>query len=509
MKTLVITLLVAAGAAGAWTWLRPATLAAEKSVLADATVLARRDVLRVTVSNGGFLKALNSLLIKPKFQRQGTIQWLVDEGKAVEAGDVLVEFEKTDIETQIADIESEVSKSQIELEAAQADLAIQARENQGTIDSSELTLKLAQLKLERHNFGDGPNQLRQKELDLEKARSTYKRLSEQFLMVPELAKEGFLTENQVEEERIALREAEIAQETAQKELELWNKYGAPVEVLQLENAVKDAERALVNAREKAEINLKERQVRVANTERQLKQAQDRLAKMKTELGLMTIKAEKPGIVHYGDPERPWMREEIKVGSVFRQGNTILTLPDLREMQVRLEVHEADIDKVKLDQKVDVTVETCKGRSFTGKVTKIASVATSNWGEGKTFSVEVTLDAAATELRAGVSAKAEILVDEIPDVVVVPVHAVVAEQGAHFCFVSEADGWKQRKVEIGKNNVHLVQVLEGLNGGERVLLYDPRGTSKAGGSESGDPGKPSSPPEQESGAMSPAVSSGSS
>ncbi len=479
MKPLIIVLCLAAAA---WSWSRwgQASATAGRTVLAESTATASVGKLPIVVTKSGYLKARNSLLVKPKFQRQGTIQWLVDEGKSVESGDVLVEFEKTELETQVTDKESEVSKSQIELEAAQADLAIQARENMGAIEASELTLKLASLKLERHQVGDGPNQRRQKELAAEKARSTFMRLTDQFAMVPELAKEGFLTENQVEEERIALREAEINLETAEKELELYSKYGEPVDLLQLENAVKDAQRSLETARQKADINLKERQVRVANTERQLRASQEQLKKLKQELEYMTIRAERAGIVHYGDPERPWMRDEIKVGGVFRQGNTILTLPELREMQVRLSIHEADIDKVKLGQAVAVTIETSKDRTFTGQVTKVDSVASENWGEGRSFNIEVTLDPSNIDLRAGVSARAEIHVEEVDDALLIPVHAVVAEGGKHICFKVDGNGWQEAEVTIGKHNLFHVQVLTGVNVGDQVLLYDPRATSAGKG-----------------------------
>ena len=480
MKAIIITVLSVAGLGWGWTRWKSPSAGKSHAVQADATAIAHKDLLRIVVAKSGYLKARNSLLIKPKFQRQGTIQWLVDEGKSVVAGDVLVEFEKTEVENQVIDKEGEVSKSQIELETAQADLAIQARENQSAIETSELALKLAQLKLERHLVGDGPNQRRQKELAAEKARSTFKRLSDQFAMVPELAKEGFLTENQVEEERIALREAEITLETAEKELELYIKYGDPVDMLQLENAVEDAERSLLTAKEKAEINLKERRVRVSNTERQLRAAQEQLAKLKKELEYMTILAERPGLVHYGDPERPWMRDEIKVGGVFRQGNTILTLPDLREMQVRLQIHEADIDQIKLGQSVDVTVETSRERAFTGKVTKVDSVASESWGEGRSFNIEITLDPVEVDLRAGVTARAEIHIEDVADALQVPVHSVLAEGGKHWCFVVEGDAWAEREVEVGKHSLFHVQILKGLIEGERVLLYDPRNSAQGKG-----------------------------
>jgi multidrug efflux pump subunit AcrA (membrane-fusion protein) len=130
--------------------------------------------------------------------------------------------------------------------------------------------------------------------------------------------------------------------------------------------------------------------------------------------------------------------------------------------------------VKKDMPVVVTLDAHKGTAFAAKVTQIAAVANSDWDDNrKTFEVEVTMDPIEIDLRAGTTAKCEIQVETIPDVLQVPIHAVVVEEGKSLCFLPVATGFEEREVKVGKNNAHFVQVLEGLNKGERVLLYDPR------------------------------------
>ncbi len=192
-------------------------------------------------------------------------------------------------------------------------------------------------------------------------------------------------------------------------------------------------------------------------------------------------------MHYGDPARPWYDDEIKVGSTVWQGRTVISLPDLREMQVLINVHEADIDKVKLDLPVNVTIETHRGSALHGKVTEIAAVASSGeWGEDnqKSFKVEISMETSDLELRAGISARAEILVEELPDVIHVPLHAVLAEEGRQFCFVREGTEFVERTLEIGKSNAHYVVITSGLQEGESVLLYDPRHEGAASSERNG-------------------------
>jgi HlyD family secretion protein len=457
--------------------------------LKDALFTVKRGDLTITVVEDGYLKAKNSVKMQPKFRRQGIISWLIEEGSKVKEGDVLVEFEKTEVQTQMSDLENSLIQYETELEAVKAELAIQGRENTAFVEGAELDLQMSRMTLERFEKGEAPNELRKKNLAVEKTRSRFKRAEEQFQQVPELAKEGFFTKIQVEEERIKVEEARIDLENAEKELELYETYTFKMDLIQKEANLKDAERKLQNAREKSEINLKEKQARVTRQERQVASTKARLDKLKKEFEGMTMKAPSEGIVHYGDPSHPWRRDQIKVGNSVYSGNTVVTLPDLRDMQILVSVHEADIDLVKEEMKVAITVESAKGKTFTGKVTKIASVASSDgWdNNNKTFRIEITMESGDIELRAGISARAEIQVETIPDVFQVPIHAVISEGGEHFCYISAGEEMEKRIVKVGKNNNHFIHVLEGLEEGEKVLLYDPResGVFSAEGVDEGD------------------------
>lgn len=487
MKTAAaIGVLVIAGIA--WSG-RGMVLGGEKKADFPASSRARvaRGDLVITVEENGYLTAKENVNVKPKFKGEGTITWLIEEGKFVKPGDLLVEFDRTQLETQITELENKLAQYEIELEAARANLEIQQRDNQATIEKAELALEAARLTLEKFEQGDAPNELRKLDLAVEKAESEYARAKERYQQVPELVAQGFLTRIQEEEERIRLREAEIGQENARRERELYQTYTQRMDRKKNETAVKDAERELENSRKKAEINLKEKQAAVTQREGQVASTRTRLDQQKTELEHYTVKCEKEGTVHYGDPEQPWWRDDIKVGSTVYQGATLVTIPDLSSMQVLIQVHEADIDKVALDLPVVVTVDSRPGESFQGKITEIATVANSaNWTDesNKSFKVEVTLEGITGTLRPGVTAKAEIQIETLPGVLQVPLHAIVPENGKNLAFVLRDDGFEQREVEIGKHDSHRVEIRAGLAEGDEVLLYDPR-TGGMGGESGGE------------------------
>lgn len=446
----------------------------------EATFAARRGDLKISVVEQGALKAKNNVEIVPGFNRWSTITKLVPEGKEVKQDEVLAEFDKTELETQVEEMANSLITLNTELESSKAELEIQRRDNLAAVEAAEFNHKKALMNIDKYEKGDRPNDLRKAQLGAEKARSEFERKKEQFERVPELEREGFLTKIQVEEERIQLREYELTAESADKSLELFLLYTDPMQRAELENAQKDTERVLTNAKERANIQLKEKEVRVQNAEGKIKSTEARLKKLREQLGKMTVKAPRDGIVLYGDPNNEWMRREIKVGANWGGDNTLFTLPDLREMQLVVKIHEADISLVKKEMDALVTVESFKGRTFKGKVTEIASTASDEWGmDARRFRCEITIEPFTdVEMRAGTTAKAEIQVEELKDVLHVPIHAVVAEEGDHFCFVPKAEGFEKRTVKIGKNNLHYVEVLDGLKEGELVLLYDPRSSGSS-------------------------------
>ncbi|HUR28790.1 MAG TPA: efflux RND transporter periplasmic adaptor subunit [Planctomycetota bacterium] len=487
MKSFSIALIALSVAGyGGWRWLGPGA-ASTSSIAFAAESIATASVkpMLITITEDGYLKAKNSVEVKPEFDGQGKLTWLMEEGKAVKKDDKLAEFDKTEVQQRLDDITNDLTVKETAAETSRAELEIERRDGGALVEAAEFTRSMAKMKIDKHLQGEGPNELRKAKLAAEKAASEFSRATERYRQVPELEREGFLTKTQAEEEKIRLREAEIGKENAEKELELYIAYTEPMAIAELENSVKDTERVLTNAREKAQINLKDREARVTNADRQVKSTRQRQEKLQKHLTQMTIISPIDGILHYGDPRNRWWGEQIKVGNDFYSGNTLFTLPDLREMQAVVRVHEADIDQLKLELPVTVTLESLKGRSLKGKVTEIATVANSDWGDAKTFEVVVTLEPTEDPLRAGVTAKAEILVETLPDCLVIPIHAAFAEGGKHFAFVLNATGFEKRELELGKNNVYLVNVTKGLTEGERVLLFDPRQNGSGGESAKDD------------------------
>ena len=124
----------------------------------------------------------------------------------------------------------------------------------------------------------------------------------------------------------------------------------------------------------------------------------------------------------------------------------------------------------------ITSETQKDVIYDGEVTKIDTVANAgrrHWGSDnvKRFRVEMTLKGKDLNLKPGTSARVEIQIGEVPDVIAVPLQAVFAKEGKHYCFRSNGGKPERVEVEPGRSNDSFVEIKSGLDKGDTVLLYD--------------------------------------
>jgi HlyD family secretion protein len=208
---------------------------------------------------------------------------------------------------------------------------------------------------------------------------------------------------------------------------------------------------------------------------QWRQKQD----LQEQLDKCVLTAKKSGLVVYGgdDQNNYGNQEPIREGATVRERQTIITIPELRRMSVNVKIHESYIKKIKVGQKARITVDAYPDQRLTGEVTVVGVLPDSQnrWlnPDLKVYLTTVTIEGTNTWLKPGMSAKVEILVDHLDDVVYVPVQSIVAANGKQYCFVTgNFNKPERREVQIGEFNDEFIEVSKGLKEGERVLLNPP-------------------------------------
>ncbi len=102
---------------------------------------------------------------------------------------------------------------------------------------------------------------------------------------------------------------------------------------------------------------------------------------------------------------------------------------------------------------------------------------------KVYVTTITINGTYDWIKPGMSAKVEILVDHLNDVVHVPIQAVAPSEGKQICYVVNGPRQEKREVDIGQFNDEFIEIKKGLKEGEKVLLRPPEsGEPDSGGKD---------------------------
>ena len=176
------------------------------------------------------------------------------------------------------------------------------------------------------------------------------------------------------------------------------------------------------------------------------------------------------VVYANEPGRPGQQQTtIEEGAAVRERQTILRVPDLSQMQVKVNVHESKVENLRPGMRARIRI---LDRELTGSVTTVASQPEPTGffsANVKEYATIVRIDGQPEGLRPGMTAEVEILVDHLHDVVTVPVAAIVQQQSGFRCWAQTPQGPQRRDLTVGQTNDQFVEIKEGLAEGEVVLL----------------------------------------
>ena len=163
---------------------------------------------------------------------------------------------------------------------------------------------------------------------------------------------------------------------------------------------------------------------------------------------------------------------IKKGDQVNPGKIAFRIDDLSHLLVDVQVSEVDINRVKVSQPVSMTFDAILGKEYGGFVSEVAQVGSLAQGVVE-FTVTVELTNADADVKPGMTAAVNIVVDEINDVLLVPNRAVRVQDGDRVVYVMRSGQMQQIKVKLGVSSETSSQVLEGdLNEGDSIVLNPP-------------------------------------
>jgi len=171
----------------------------------------------------------------------------------------------------------------------------------------------------------------------------------------------------------------------------------------------------------------------------------------------------------------WMTgQKWQVSDQPYAGTTLIDLPDLSEMLAEVKINEVDVSKITPGLKVLIKADAYSDTTYSGHITTVANLAQKKDDKSniKIFPVQIAIDGKNPKLLPGLTVSCKILINEIKDVVFIPVEAIFKGEGVEYVYVKSGTGFKRRDVKIGSTNTDFAIVTEGLSEKEEIALTDP-------------------------------------
>lgn len=523
-------------AAGLWLAFRPAKAADENLI-----VSAKRGPLDIKVLVGGSIEALESHEIVSEVRGEPIkILRIVEEGYLVTDDDVktnkvLVELDSSKIKQNLVSQDITFQSTASALTEAQQSYEIQLNQNKTDIKAAEQKARFALMEFEKYlgtkisaevierlglreeltatnapartnqtarvdftqyaraellEDGVAKQELRKREDELMVAKTTSAQAETKLAGTQRLFDKGFVTKSELENDRIAFDQGRLKVDAAITARDLFIRYEFPK--LAEENLSKydEALQGLIRARKEAVSKLAQAQAKLRGAEGRFEREKRNLEEMNEQIEKCVISAQKPGLVVYGGGNQRMFwgnQERIAVGAQVYERQPIITIPDPTKMGVTVGVHESHIKKVKRGLTVKITADAFPDDPLTGEVTKVGVLPDSEnrWmnPDMKLYKTTVAIGGTREWVKPGMSAKIEILVKRLDDVVYVPLQAVTTREGKQVVFRPGAT--KPTEVETGDFTDEFIEIKKGLAAGDSVLLRTPA-ENKSGDENQGAP-----------------------
>lgn len=366
--------------------------------LAVPTAVVERGSVTQTILLTGELEAENAVqLLTPRTENwQIAIKWLAEDGAAVKKGDRVVEFDNSSVIEKLGDLEVKVVEAGVELETQQAETAVQVAEKQFEVETQKTAVAKAKLD------STVPAEL--------------------------------VSRREVQDFKIALQRAEVAQVSAKRDLDSLRGGG------RLDEQVKRVtyEKAL----------------------RAYKAAGE-------QLDALALTAPRDGIVLIG--KEPREGRKLQIGDNAWPGLAVAELPDLSKTLVKATLSDVDDRRVVGGMKVTCTVDAFPDIPLSGFVRSVSAVAQSPSREStrQAFTVVIELDNDLPEqMRPGLSVKVEVPSEVLQDSLLVP------RAGLHFsedAATALLEDGREVEVTVGACDAQRCAALSGLSEGDRVRM----------------------------------------
>ncbi len=472
---LLAVIVLSGGAWAASATIESVRTASRLATIDKFTIMERS--FSVVLQEKGELQAARQTPITSQVEGRATIISLIDEGTAVQEGDLLVELASDQIEDRIRSEELRQSNARTAFEASVTELEIQQDRNASDIRKAELEITLSQLALDKYEKGDWVQSQKDAVIEIERATIQRDRRNEDFAATKKLFEKEYETSIKLEEDRFNKKKAQWDLEKAVQAKTVLVTYTRVADQTRFKSDLEEARQEAGRVKKNADAEELKKQRSMEGKEKELELITTQLDKFRRQKASCRITAPTQGFVVYyaGKGGRHGMSSDnqIKEGATVHERQVLMTLPDTSEMIVLVRVHESKTDRLALGQRARIRIEGVPDHQFTGEVTRIAVVADSQnrWlnPDLKEYETRIVLDPTNVPMKPGATAYVEILVNSVENVLAVPVQSIYSKGGKRYVFKSNRREVEPAEIALGAVGTEWAEITSGVAAGEKVLL----------------------------------------
>ena len=444
--------------------------------------VVQRGPLTIDVVQAGTIQNRDLVKVRSEVEGRNSIIELAEEGTEVKQGDLLVKLDSSQLEDRRDSQQIGVKNSETNFIQAREKLAITLSQGDSDKEAADLAYRFAQIDLKKYLEGDYPQELKQAEAAIKLAEESYKQANDQLDWSQRLEKEGYIMRSELEQHELEATRKQLEVDLAKQKLDVLKQFTYTRKLEELQSNVEQTKAALERTRRRTAADVLQAEVAVAARQSEFERGKETLKKLEEQIGKCSITAPVAGMVVYattgGNRGR---REPLDKGQEVIQRQELIYLPVSTSMTAEAKVPESALKKITKGLSANVKVDAAPGKVFRGQVGKIGlypDPLSFRNPDLKVYSTEVYIEGAAKELRAGMNCEVQIIVEEHPDALYIPVQAVMRVKGAPTVYVVGPNGPEPREVKIGLDNNRMIHILEGVSEGEKVMLAPPLGESAA-------------------------------
>ncbi|MBN1958667.1 MAG: HlyD family efflux transporter periplasmic adaptor subunit [Desulfuromonadales bacterium] len=448
------------------------------------TFSVARGPLTISVSEAGTIRPREQIILKSEVEGQTVILFLIDEGTEVSKGDLLVELDASQLLDQRVNQQIQMINAEAAFINARENLSVVKSQTQADIDQAALDLDFSRQDLDQYQAGEYPKLVKEAEATITLAEETLTNARNTYEWSQKLFAEKYLSESELKRDELSWQKAKIDLELARDELNLLQNFTYKRRMAELDSAFSQAEMALERAKRKATADIVQAEAKLRASEAEFQQQQDKFAKIEEQIKKTKIYAPMDGTVIYATSTKMSWRsssEPLDEGQAVRERQELIYLPTTVSYNAEIKIHESSLQKIRPGLPVRISIDALPGQQLSGRVASIAPLpdATSMFmnPDLKVYNSIIAIDGNGSSLRNGMSCQAEIIVAQFEDTLFVPVQAVVRIGTQPTVYVADGRQFKPRPVTPGLDNNRMIQILDGIEDGDLVLLTPPLGAAE--------------------------------